>query len=78
MDETALPQGRRKQIGQGGQESFVPISPERFADYVLVSSDVQVKVFRILDEEVSDHLPLLLALAKRQKQTRQKKQHNGK
>jgi hypothetical protein len=35
--------------------------PERFADYVLVSSEVQVKEFHILDEEVSDHLPLLLA-----------------
>ncbi len=34
--------------------------PDRFADYVLVSPDVQVEGFQVLDEEVSDHSPLLL------------------
>jgi endonuclease/exonuclease/phosphatase family metal-dependent hydrolase len=34
--------------------------PDRFADYVLTSPEVQVKHFCVLDENVSDHLPLLL------------------
>jgi len=32
----------------------------KFADYVLVSSDVDVRQFEVLQESVSDHLPLLL------------------
>lgn len=32
----------------------------KFADYILVSSDVNVKKFEVLQEPVSDHLPLLL------------------
>lgn len=34
--------------------------PDRFADYVLVSPEVQVEEFQVLHEEVSDHCPLLL------------------
>lgn len=34
--------------------------PNKFADYVLVSSGIDVIDFRILDENVSDHLPLYL------------------
>jgi endonuclease/exonuclease/phosphatase family metal-dependent hydrolase len=34
---------------------------DRFADYVLVSSEAQVEEFLVLDEGVSDHLPLFLA-----------------
>lgn len=33
---------------------------EKFADYILVSPDVKVKDFKVLDDEVSDHLPLYL------------------
>jgi exonuclease III len=33
---------------------------EKFADYVLVSKDIEVKDFQVLPDEVSDHLPLLL------------------
>lgn len=33
---------------------------EKFADYVIVSRDVEVKDFKTLKEEVSDHLPLYL------------------
>lgn len=33
---------------------------EKFADYVFVSSDVKVVEFKVLEEPVSDHLPLLL------------------
>lgn len=32
----------------------------KFADYILVSTDVDVKKFEVLQEPVSDHLPLLL------------------
>jgi endonuclease/exonuclease/phosphatase family metal-dependent hydrolase len=34
--------------------------PDRFADYILVSPEVIVEDFQVLDEAVSDHLPLLL------------------
>ena len=33
---------------------------EKFADYVIVSQNVEVKDFKVLKEEVSDHLPLFL------------------
>ena len=33
---------------------------EKFADYVIVSQDVEVKDFKVFKEEVSDHLPLFL------------------
>ncbi len=34
--------------------------PEKFADYVLVSDGIDVKDFRVLPDEVSDHAPLLV------------------
>ncbi len=34
--------------------------PEQFADYVFVSDGVDVRDFRVLPDEVSDHAPLLL------------------
>ncbi len=33
---------------------------EKFADYMLISPDVQINKFAVLDKHVSDHLPLLL------------------
>lgn len=39
---------------------FCP-KPERYADYVLVSPDVKVDKFAVLEDEVSDHLPLFLS-----------------
>jgi exonuclease III len=33
---------------------------ERFADYILVSPEVTIRSFEVLDANVSDHLPLLL------------------
>lgn len=33
---------------------------EKFADYILVSKDIEVKDFKVLQDEVSDHLPLLI------------------
>ncbi len=34
--------------------------PERYADYVFVSSDIAVSDFKVLPDEVSDHAPLLI------------------
>jgi exonuclease III len=34
----------------------------KFADYILVSSDIKVEDFKVLPDEVSDHLPLLLEI----------------
>jgi endonuclease/exonuclease/phosphatase family metal-dependent hydrolase len=34
--------------------------PEKFADYIFVSPDVEVKNFRVLPDAVSDHAPLFL------------------
>jgi endonuclease/exonuclease/phosphatase family metal-dependent hydrolase len=36
------------------------LKEEKFADYILVSPHVEVNDFQVLQEEVSDHLPLLL------------------
>lgn len=36
--------------------------PEKFADYVFLSPGLAEKDFAVLDDEVSDHLPLLLTL----------------
>jgi endonuclease/exonuclease/phosphatase family metal-dependent hydrolase len=33
---------------------------EKFADYILISSDINVKEFSVIDRHVSDHLPLYL------------------
>jgi len=32
----------------------------KFADYILVSSEIDVKKFEVIQEVVSDHLPLIL------------------
>ncbi|MCL5419993.1 MAG: endonuclease/exonuclease/phosphatase family protein [Candidatus Marsarchaeota archaeon] len=34
--------------------------PEKFADYIMPSHEVSVKKFAVLDDVVSDHLPLLI------------------
>ena len=34
--------------------------PIRFSDYVIISFEIEVKDFKVLQEEVSDHLPLFL------------------
>ncbi len=36
--------------------------PEKFADYMFVSKGLQVKDFKVLPDEVSDHAPLLLEI----------------
>ena len=34
--------------------------PERFADYILISNDIEEKDFMVFQDQVSDHLPLYL------------------
>jgi len=34
--------------------------PGKFADYILISPEIQVEKFEVLQDEVSDHLPLFL------------------
>lgn len=36
---------------------------EKFADYIITSPDIQVNVFKVLEDVVSDHSPLLLDFA---------------
>lgn len=38
-------------------------SKQYYADFAFVSSDVQVKNFSVIDNEVSDHLPLILEIS---------------
>jgi len=33
---------------------------EKFADYIFISPEIKVKTFKVLQDEVSDHLPLLV------------------
>lgn len=42
------------------RSSFYSKKWPQFADYVFVSSDVRVKNFEVLQDQVSDHLPLFL------------------
>lgn len=36
------------------------LDEQKFADYMFVSSDIRVMEFKVLDDQVSDHLPLYL------------------
>lgn len=49
-----------KECGITSTRSSFYTKPEKFADYVLVSKEITVNNFRVLTDEVSDHLPLLL------------------
>jgi exonuclease III len=49
-----------KEYGITSTRSEYYTKPEKFADYIFVSPDVEVKDFRVLPDPVSDHLPLLL------------------
>lgn len=42
--------------------SYYP-KQEKFADYIFTSPDVAVKSFAVLQDEVSDHSPLLVEFA---------------
>jgi endonuclease/exonuclease/phosphatase family metal-dependent hydrolase len=49
-----------KEKGITSTRSHFYSKPEKFADYILVTPDVEVKEFKVLEDVVSDHLPLLL------------------
>lgn len=36
--------------------------PDKFADYIFISKDIEVKEFKVLPDEVSDHSPLLIEI----------------
>lgn len=58
-----LEEGMRNLVKESGVQStrseFYP-KPDKFADYILVSLDIEVKNFIVLQDPVSDHLPLVL------------------
>lgn len=49
-----------KEYGVTSTRSNFYTKPEKFADYILVSPEVKVIDFKVLQVPVSDHLPLLL------------------
>lgn len=49
-----------KQFGITRTRSELYTKPEKFADYILVSPEVEVAALTVLSDVVSDHLPLLL------------------
>jgi endonuclease/exonuclease/phosphatase family metal-dependent hydrolase len=49
-----------KEYGVKSTRTSFYTKPERFADYILVSPGVEVKDFKVLPEEVSDHSALYL------------------
>lgn len=59
-------EGMRNLVEESGvhstRSSFYQ-KPLKFADYILVSPEVEVRSFQVLELEVSDHLPLLLEFA---------------
>jgi endonuclease/exonuclease/phosphatase family metal-dependent hydrolase len=58
-----LEEGMRNLIKEykiNSTRSSLYTKPERFADYIFVSPDVQVKDLTVLQDTVSDHLPLQL------------------
>lgn len=59
-----LAQGQRdliKEYGITSTRSHYYTKPIKFADYAIVSPDVDVQHFAVLQDPVSDHLPLLVA-----------------
>ncbi len=49
-----------KEFGVTSTRSSYYSKEMKFADYILVSQDIEVKDFKVLQDEVSDHLPLYL------------------
>lgn len=49
-----------KEYGVTSTRSALYTKPIKFADYIFVSKDIEVKDFKVLLDEVSDHLPLLV------------------
>jgi exonuclease III len=49
-----------KEFGIASTRSSLYLKPHRFADYALVSDGIKVNEFKVLPDEVSDHLALYL------------------
>ena len=49
-----------KEYGVTSTRSELYTKPERFADYTMVSKEINVHNFKVMPEVVSDHIPLLL------------------
>jgi exonuclease III len=49
-----------KEYGVTDTRSSLYTKPIRFADYILVSPEIRINNFKVLAEEVSDHLPMVL------------------
>ncbi len=58
-----IDEGMRNMVKESGITStrnrFFPY-PDKFCDWILVEKDLKVKEFRVFEDEVSDHLALLL------------------
>lgn len=52
-----------KECGITSTRTSYYTKPEKFADYAFASDGVEVKEFKVLDDEVSDHSPLFLEFA---------------
>ena len=52
-----------KEYGITSTRTSLYTKPEKFADYIFISQDLEVEDFKVLPVEVSDHSPLYLALA---------------
>lgn len=49
-----------KEYGITSTRSSLYTKPVKYADYIFTSPEIEVKDFKVLQDEVSDHLPLLL------------------
>ena len=49
-----------KEFGVTSTRTSFYTKPVKFADYVFVSKDINLKNLKILPHEVSDHTPLLI------------------
>lgn len=49
--------------GVRSTRSSIHTGPVKFADYIFTSADIKVEDFEVLQDEVSDHLPLVVEIA---------------
>ncbi|HLX54069.1 MAG TPA: endonuclease/exonuclease/phosphatase family protein [Aquella sp.] len=59
IEDGMINQIRKNNIKSTRSIQYYP-KPERFADYIFTSPDIVVHDFKVLPDEVSDHLPLFL------------------
>jgi endonuclease/exonuclease/phosphatase family metal-dependent hydrolase len=62
IEETGL-RNLIAEYGIASTRTSLYTKPEKFADYMFVSQGLQVKEFKVLPHEVSDHAPLYIELA---------------